>query len=121
MVTRWALDRLRFVRSRQSDIYVIAASGGTPRRLTTGPSGNFMTSWSPDGRWIYFKSQRSGSNQIWRIPVTGGSAIQLTHLGGSEAFASPDGNFVYYTKKVWGAIWTVPVNGGTENPLPELE
>lgn len=53
--------------------------------------------------------------------MAGGSAFQVTHHGGSEPFASPDGNLVYYTKKVWGQIWTVPVEGGPEQPLPELK
>ncbi|MBV9676886.1 MAG: PD40 domain-containing protein [Acidobacteriaceae bacterium] len=65
--------------------------------MTTGPFGNFMPSWSPDGRWLYFKSQRSGSDQIWKIPAAGGAPVQLTRHGGSEAFASPDGKLIYYT------------------------
>jgi eukaryotic-like serine/threonine-protein kinase len=103
------------------DIYVISADGGTPRRVTTGPSGSFMPSWSPDGKWIYSKSDRSGSDQIWKIPAEGGAATQLTYGGASEAFASPDGKLVYFTKRTWGAIWTVPVDGGTEKPVPELQ
>ncbi len=103
------------------DIYLIDAQGGSPRRLTTGPSGNFMASWSPDGKWIYFKSDRSGSDQIWKIPATGGTPIQLTHGGASEAIASPDGQFVYFTKQVWGPIWSVPSSGGPEQPLTALK
>ena len=116
---RWiAFDSLA---AGNPDIYIINANGGAPRRLTTGPSGNFMPSWSPDGNWLYFKSQRSGSDQIWRMLAMGGTPIQLTRHGGSEAFASPDGKLVYYTKDRWGAIWTVPVGGGPEKTLPELE
>ena len=103
------------------NIYIIDANGGTPRRLTTGSSANFMPSWSPDGNWIYFKSDRSGSDQIWKMKVAGGGATQITHAGASEGFASPDGRFVYFTKGAWGAIWTVPVDGGPERPLPGLE
>jgi len=120
---RWiAFDSLA---AGNPDIYVMDANGGTPRRLTTGPSGNFMPSWSPDGNWLYFKSQRSGSDQIWRMPAMGGTPIQITRHGGSEAFASPDGKLIYYTvynaKDRWGVIWTVPVEGGPERPLPGLE
>ena len=103
------------------DIYVINAEGGAPRRLTGGPFSNFMPSWSPDGKRIYFKSDHSGSDQIWSIPAGGGSPTQLTHGGACEAFASPDGKLVYFTKRGWGAIWTVPADGGAEKPVPELE
>jgi Tol biopolymer transport system component/serine/threonine protein kinase len=103
------------------NIYVMSANGGASRRLTTGPSGNFMPSWTPDGNWIYFKSDRSGSDQIWKIPAAGGAPTQVTRGGASEGFASPDGKLVYFTKRVWGAIWAVPVNGGPEKPVLELE
>jgi len=116
---RWiAFDSLA---AGNPNIYVIDANGGAPRRLTTGHSGNFMPSWSPDGNWLYFKSDRSGSDQLWKIRVAGGVPTQLTHGGASEGFASPDGKLVYFTKRDWGAIWTVPVDGGPEKPLPALE
>ena len=107
------------VAAGNSDIYVINADGGAPRRLTTGPLSNYMPSWSPDGKRIYFKSDRSGSDQIWWVPACGGAATQITHGGASEAFASPDGKMVYFTKR--NSPWTVPVDGGTERPVPELE
>jgi len=103
------------------NIYVVHADGGAPNSLTSGPSGNFMPSWSADGNWIYFKSDRSGEDQIWKIPAMGGAAVQITRWGGSEAFPSPDGKLVYYTKGAWGSIWTVPADGGAENTVPELK
>ncbi|MBV8841720.1 MAG: serine/threonine-protein kinase [Bryobacterales bacterium] len=103
------------------NIYVIKAEGRALSRLTSGPSGNFMPSWSFDGQWVYFKSDRSGSDQIWRVPAMGGAATQVTRSGASEAFPSPDGKLVYFRKRPWGPLWTVPVEGGPEEPLPELQ
>lgn len=52
--------------------------------------------FSPDGTWIGFISKRSGQPQLWRIPVMGGEAQQVTRIeGGISDFAiSPDGRQV---------------------------
>ena len=49
--------------------------------------------FSPDGRWIYFLSGRSGSGQVWRAPAAGGAPEAVTRLPvGVDAFRlSPDG------------------------------
>ena len=52
----------------RADIYVISADGGLPRRLTTEGSGELIPSWSRDGKWIYFPSNRTGIFQVWKAP-----------------------------------------------------
>ena len=85
-----------------------------------------MASWSRDGRWIYFASNRGGEMQVWKTPFPGdraeaGAAVQVTRQGGFAAFESPDGKFVYYAKgrSVENAIWRIPVGGGEETPVIE--
>ena len=96
-----------------SDIYVISADGGPPRRFTSGGSNNVRPRWSRDARWIYFGSNRGGAKQIWKQPAQGGAAVQVTKMkGGSEAFESADGKFVFYAKEDAPGIWKVPVEGG---------
>jgi hypothetical protein len=80
-----------------------------------------MPSWSRDGQWIYFCSNRSGKFETWKVPATGGPAIQVTTQGGFEAFESPDGKLLYYTKgRGPGGIWQMPIEGGEEQQVPEL-
>jgi Tol biopolymer transport system component len=101
-----------------SDIYVIGADGGQPRRLTIEPSEDMVPSWSRDGRWVYFGSDRSGSLQIWKAPIEGGQATQVTRQGGFEAIEAPDGKFIYYAKgRRLPDIWRIPVEGGDEAPV----
>ena len=91
------------------------ADGGAPRRVTTEPSEDVVPSWSRDGRWIYFASNRSGRWEVWKVPADGGQAVQLTKNGGFAAFESHDRRFVYYAKGLTArGLWRVSVNGGDE-------
>jgi Tol biopolymer transport system component/DNA-binding winged helix-turn-helix (wHTH) protein len=123
---RWSPDGTQIAfetrgNQHQPDIYVIAAEGGKPpRRFTTEDSEDIRPSWSHDGKWLYFCSNRSGSFQLWKQPVAGGPAVQLTRQGGREAYEAPDSQFVYYTRSTnEPGIWRVPVNGGEETRVLE--
>jgi Tol biopolymer transport system component len=97
--------------------YITDAEGGRASRFTAdGGDMEALPVWSRDGTWIYIASGRSGSVQIWKVPSRGGHAVQLTHGGGAEAFESPDGRTVYYTKvpEIGPGLWTVPAAGGEE-------
>ena len=43
-----------------TDLSIVSASGGEPRRLTSAPGADTSPSFSPDGRQIVFESDRSG-------------------------------------------------------------
>ncbi len=122
---RWSPDSRQIVFDARpagnADIYVMSAEGGKPRPLTQEPSHDVMPSWSRDGRWVYFCSNRSGTYQTWKVSAGGGQAVQVTQQGGFEAFESPDGELLYYTKgRGPGGIWQMPVAGGEERQVPEL-
>src|SRR5262249_17985757 len=96
------------------DIYVMDAEGGKPRRLTDETSDEDAPTWSQDGLWIYFFSNRSGSWQVWKIPAEGGAALQVTKRGGGKCLESTDSKFVYYSEYKGAGIYRVPVEGGEE-------
>ncbi|HEU4487221.1 MAG TPA: S9 family peptidase [Povalibacter sp.] len=58
----------------------IATKGAQPRRLTSDPQNDDSPQWSADGRYVYFISARSGSSQVWRLPLAGGESEQVTDL-----------------------------------------
>ena len=78
----WAPDgkRIAFAsfRDNQWNIYVMNADGSDVRKLTDG-SFNVNPAWAPDGRQLLFQSDRDeGQQQLFVIPVEGGTAKRLT-------------------------------------------
>jgi Tol biopolymer transport system component len=119
---QWSPDDRRIAFSvpiaGQRDIYVIDADGANSYRLTTEPSIEDNPSWSRDGRWIYFRSDRSGVNRIWKSPAQGGVAVPVTAGEGAQAFESADGSTLYFVRGTWQkGLWEVPTVGGTERLL----
>ncbi|HEX7640953.1 MAG TPA: S9 family peptidase [Burkholderiaceae bacterium] len=51
-----------------------------PQRLTNSSANSTDPEWSASGDAVYFLSERSGSSQVWRLPLTGGEAMQVTDL-----------------------------------------
>jgi len=86
-----------------SDLFMVAADGGEVRQLTQQPGKDRRAAVSPDGSAIAFESDRSGTMQIWLLPIAGGEATQLTHLstGGSHPLWSSDGEQVLFRSSVF--------------------
>jgi Tol biopolymer transport system component len=81
-----------------------------------------MPSWSRDGKWIYFNSDRDGTVRIWKRRSTGGEAIPVTRRRSYWASESPDGKTVYFLPPFEEpGIYQVPVGGGGESVLPGTE
>lgn len=53
-------------------IWTAPLDGGAPRALTGGPGSDMEPRWSPDGSRLAFVSTRSGTPQIWILPMSGG-------------------------------------------------
>jgi Tol biopolymer transport system component/DNA-binding winged helix-turn-helix (wHTH) protein len=103
--------------TEHSEIYVVEVPSGVPQLVSTIPGAdNLVPSWSRDGKWIYFTSrQGDGLFQLWKVPLKGGSPVEITKAGGLAAVESADGRLLYYSKAETGGVWRMPLNGGQES------
>jgi tricorn protease len=109
-----------------NNIWVVERGGGRARRLTSFQGQTTSPHFSPDGKWIAFSGQYSGNTDVYVMPAEGGEPKRLTwHPGADEVQGwTPDGKAIVFasSRASWapsGAprFWTVPVEGGVEEPM----
>lgn len=100
-----------------SAIFVVSREGGPLKVMAIGDSNNSVPSWSHDGQFIYFASDRTGRYEIWRLPAAGGEPTEVTHDGGFAAFEAPDGKALYYAKTKFPNPDLWQTDGVTEKPI----
>lgn len=67
------------------DIWTSSLQGGKASRLTYHPAPDDTPKVSRDGKFVFFNSDRTGSEQVFRIPIQGGTPDQITfHSEGSS-------------------------------------
>ena len=99
------------------DIWLANRDGSESKQLTTDAYIDQQPTVSPDGRYVVFQSNRSGSRNLWRVDSDGSNAKQLTN--GNYVDESPvcttDGHSVIFasTRSGTTAIWKVGIDGGT--------
>jgi Tol biopolymer transport system component len=109
---------------RQSLIYTLPISGGTPTRITpSGPS--YWHGWSPDGKTLVFCGERDGEFDIYAIPADGGPETRLTNAKGLDDGPefSPDGRFIYFNSDRTGTmqIWRMKRDGRDQEQVTSDE
>jgi len=118
------------------DIWSVPAAGGDARRLTSHPGLELFPKISPDGRWIAFSAEYSGSRQVYVMAAEGGTPRQLTYYN-DAGIMPPRGGYDYVVldwtpdssqvlvrcnRTPWGErmgkYFLVALAGGLEKPLP---
>ncbi len=108
--------------SYYGDIWIVPAHGGKAERLTVSEGYESVSSWSPDGAWIAFQTDRWGSSDICIMPVDGSKPPKrLTYYSTSDALQgwTPDSKYVVFASirhTPRYALYRVSINGG----LPEM-
>ena len=98
-----------------ASISVVTLATGETRSVTDGTSLNHGPVWTPDGRHLLFVSDRSGSRDIFRVPISESGAhaapARMTTGVGVHTFSlSRDGRRLAYS--VMGSrqnIWSIPL------------
>lgn len=127
-------DRVAFVYA--GDIWTVAATGGTARRVTSFQDGlEVFPKISPDGEWIAFSGEYAGTRQIYVVPYEGGVPTRLTFYpdvgvmpprGGYDYIPydwTPDGRILVrhnrtpYGRRVGKYFLVDPARPGFEEPL----
>ncbi len=89
----------------------------TLTRLTFDAGLQTDPAFSPDGRFIAYAGDASGSFDIWVQPLSGGEPVQLTRSPSQETEPawSPDGTMIaFHSDRDDGGICLVPALGGPE-------
>jgi Tol biopolymer transport system component len=107
---------------RQSRIYLVPITGGTPVEVTpAGPS--YWHGWSPDGKTLAYCAERNGNFDIYTVPASGGEERRLTTAAGLDDGPdySPDGQFIYFNSDRTGLmkIWRMKPDGSQQEQLTD--
>jgi len=87
----------------RNDLWLVGTDGTNLRRLTSHKAADSNPRWAPDGKSIWFISSRSDTSQIWRIPIDGGEAEQVTEqpLDVGNLVVAPEGRHIAFTMEVF--------------------
>jgi len=109
------------------DVYVMAAAGGIPRRLTTHPDPDQVVGWTHDGKSVLFRSTRGAYAaryaQLYTVGVSGGLPRVLPLPMAFEGSYSPDSSHLAYVpftnfREQWNFYRGLKhYRGGTASPI----
>lgn len=132
----WNPATSRITYSGAGGLWSMEADGVSRERLGVelGDSGFFLTpqhpGYSPDGRWLSYISNKSGTPELWIWSEEDGRDVQLTDLGFEEINAyswAPDSERIAFSGNRYGSfdIWKVSILDGevyrlTSDPLYEV-
>jgi tricorn protease len=103
-----------------TDVFVVPATGGIPKRLTYHPTSDVVAGWTPDGKRILFISGRESATYIPRLFTVsrdGGTASAIPLPSGmSGSYNAGATHLAYVPTLQWQAAWK-RYRGGQTTPV----
>ena len=109
-------DGSRIAFTHGGQIWVVPATGGEARALTSDQFYSHQPVWSPDGQRIAFASKRHGNDDVFVLSVNGGPVTRLTRHSATDlpqAF-SPDGQEVLFSSNRLGDAKASTLDGSKD-------
>ena len=112
-------DGAQLVFDLLGDLYALDAAGGRASAITRGPGFDAQPTYSPDGQWIAFVSDRSGAENLWVMRPDGSAAKQISFGDDDTVLTSPawtpDGKTLYVSRFLWSLnnyeLWRYDLDG----------
>ena len=83
-------------RAGKKHIFRVDIDGANLKQLTFGGGNDSAADVSPDGKWIIYTSSVNDKNRLWKIPSSGGPAVEFTNEESVSPAFSPDGRHISY-------------------------
>ena len=95
---KWIVGRTDNGTAGAGDIVAVRLSDSTQVPIVATPFSEYHPALSPDGRWVAYTSNESGTNEIYvrPFPEAGGGRWQVSNGGGVQPLWSPDGHELFF-------------------------
>ncbi|MEM1194970.1 MAG: S41 family peptidase [Pseudomonadota bacterium] len=108
----------------EGDLWRTGRKGGTAVRLTNHEEEERFAKVSPDGTTVAFNASYDSGDDIYVMPVAGGTPKRLTYEGGGLTTVgwTPDGQVIFASRLTGGGqgevLYTISPSGGEATPIP---
>ena len=104
----------------EAELWLKPVAEGAPYRRLLGPDAKHLwPMWSADGATIFYMSDQSGSENIWRLPAGGGAPVQVSHFTEGRVLypaIAQDGSAIVFERDF--RIWKLDLRSGQAAPVP---
>ncbi len=104
------------------DIYEVDIASKSMQAIVDLEGDQVNAHYSRDGKYLYFASNHTGQQEIWKHSLIDGSLVQLTDRGGYYLQEGLNGEYLYFTRSDSAGLWRMPISdtGKAFQFIPQL-